>query len=397
LILFEVLIWCINILLVRSKNPLDLPAVGELNQRTQVSFKEVSMPVFASLPVRSAVCPLFIILGILLSLSTANAQGSGKTSTGTGGTHLIQGYIFFPSGRRAEGTIIVKLESLQYGELQVIPDSSGAFSFSNLAPGSYTVLVNAGDEYETYREPIFIDTDANSSRTGARLPPTTRRYTVMAHLQPRNRAGVGKAGVLNAALASVPEKARKLYERGVEEARAQNAAKAANTLKEAVTLYPNFPLALNELGVQYLKLRQVNKAVDVLKEASKLNPEAFLPRLNLGIALLESRQFGSAEEQLREALKRNNNSATAHMYLGIALLRSAKFEEAEKELLTATQANATQLGMANYYLGGIYWKKKDYPRAVEQLEKYLLLTPNAPDAERVRATIKDFRSRVTPE
>jgi hypothetical protein len=28
------------------------------------------------------------------------------------------------------------------------------------------------------------------------------------------------------------------------------------------------------------------------------------------------------------------------------------------------------------------------------LEKYLALAPNAPDAERVRATVKDLRSRM---
>ena len=340
---------------------------------------------------------LFILLGVLLLSPSVNAQGSGKSSTGTGGTHVIQGYIFFPSGRRADGTLVVKLQSLQYGELQVIPDSSGVFTFSALAPGSYTVVVNAGNDYEIFREGVFIDTDLNMSRTGARLPPTTRRYTVMAHLQPKFRPGTGKAGVVSAALAAVPDKARKLYERGLEEARAENPAKAANSLKEAITLYPNFPLALNELGVQYLKLRQVNKAVDVLRQAVKLNPNFSQSRLNLGIALLEAKQFAQAEEQLREAVKQNNNSATAHMYLGIAFLRQSKFDDAEKELIVATHANAAQLGMANYYLGGLYWRKKDYTRAVEQLEKYLALTPNAPDAERVRATIKDFRSRITPE
>jgi tetratricopeptide (TPR) repeat protein len=334
---------------------------------------------------------------MLLLTPSAHAQGSGKSSTGTGGTHVIQGYVFFPSGRRAEGTILVKLQSLQYGELQVIPDSSGTFTFSSLAPGSYTVVVNAGDEYELSREGVFIDTDLNLSRMGGRVPSTSRRYTVMVHLQLKYRPGVGKPGVVNAALAEVPEKARKLYEKGMEQSRADDAAKAADSLKQAVTLYPNFPLALNELGVQYLKLRQINKAIDVLREACKLNGEAFPARLNLGIALLESKQFAPAEEQLREAAKRNNNSATTHMYLGIALLRQSKFEDSEKELLTATQANAAQLSMANYYLGGLYWRKQDYPHAVEQLEKYLALTPNAPDAERVRATIKDFRSRITPE
>jgi tetratricopeptide (TPR) repeat protein len=326
-----------------------------------------------------------------------NAQGSGRSSTGTGGIHVIQGYIFFPSGRRAESTsIVVKLQSLQYAELQVVPDSSGAFTFSQLAPGSYTVLINAGDEYELYSDSIFIDSDLNLSRMGVRLPPNPQRHTVMAHLQLKTKAGA-KPGVVNAALAAVPDKARKLYERGLEESRSENPAKAADTLKDAVTLYPNFPLALNELGVQYLKLRQINKAIDVLKEAVRLNPDNAASRLNLGIALLEAKQFGHAEEQLREAVKHNNNSATAHMYLGIALLRQSKFDEAEKELLVATQANAAQLGMANYYLGGLYWRKKDYPRAVEQLEKYLASTPNAPDAERVRSTIKDFRSRITPE
>jgi Flp pilus assembly protein TadD len=180
----------------------------------------------------------------------------------------------------------------------------------------------------------------------------------------------------------------------MEQARANDAARAVESLKQAVTLYPNFPLALNELGVQYLKLRQVNKAVDALSESVKLNGEAFGSRLNLGIALLEARQFSEAEEHLRDAVKRNANSATAHMYLGIALVRLNKFDDAEKELVVATDANANQLAMANYYLGGIYWRKHDYPRAIEQLEKYLQLTPNAPDAERVRGTIKDLRARI---
>ena len=338
---------------------------------------------------------LFILLGMLLLSPSVNAQGSGRSSTGTGGIHVIQGYIFFPSGRKADGTIIVKLTSLQYAELQVIPDSSGAFTFSQLAPGSYTVIVNAGNDYELYSESILLESQVDLSRMGVRLPPNPQRQTVMAHLQLKMRAGA-KPGVVSAALAAVPDKARKLYERGLEEARSENPAKAANTLKEAVTLYPNFPLALNELGVQYLKLRQVTKAVEVLKEACKLSPEAAPARLNLGIALLETRQFAPAEEQLRESLKLNSSSATAHMYLGITLLRQTKFDEAEKELLVATQANAAQLGMANYYLAGLYWRKKDYNRAVEQLEKYLASTPNAPDAERVRATIADFRGRITP-
>lgn len=336
---------------------------------------------------------LLTIICILLLPVAISGQGSGRASTGTGGTHTIQGHIFFPSGRRAEGSIVVKLQPTTGGEITVIPDSNGSFVFGSLTPGNYTIVVNAGEEYELARESVYIDADVNLSRTGIRFPSSARRYTVMVHLQPKSAAAI-RAGVINAALAEVPEKARKLFEKGLEHARAGDAAKAADSLKQAVALHPKFPLALNELGVQYLKLGQREKALEALRAAVRLNPDSYGSRLNLGIALLESKQFPEAEEQLREALKRNTSFPTGHMYLGFCLVRLHRYDEAEKELLLAVQGSGNQLAMAQYYLGGIYWKKQDYPKAVEALENYLRLTPNAQDAARVRATINDLRNRT---
>jgi len=335
----------------------------------------------------SIICVLLLPVAVL-------AQGSGRASTGTGGIHIIQGYVFFPSGRRAEGTILVKLQPLNAGEITVLADTNGSFTFSSLSPGNYSIVVQAGDNYEIARDSVYIDSDGNMSRTGIRVPTPTRRYTVMIHLQPKASSGNLKPGVINAALAEVPEKPRKLYETGVEQSRAGETAKAVDSLKQAVALYPKFPLALNELGVQYLKLRQTEKAIEALRSAVKLTPDAYTPRLNLGIALLEAKHFEEAETQLREALKLNSSLPTAHMYLGVCLLRLDKIEEAEKDLLLAIDGSGNQLGMAQYYLGGIYWKKQEYPKAVEALEAYLRLTPNAQDAERVRATIKDLRNRT---
>jgi Flp pilus assembly protein TadD len=351
------------------------------------------MPRFISHRGRAEVYSLVTILIVLFLPGAILAQG-GRASTGTGGIHTIQGYIFFPSGRRAEGQIIVKLQSYTAGEITVVPDSGGNFSFTNLAPGNYTVVVNAGDDYEIAHDSVYFDSDINLSRIGgASVPQSPQRATVMIHLQLKNTVHA-KPGVVNAALAEVPEKARKLFDKGVEEARAGDAAKAAESLKGAIALYPNFPLALNELGVQYLKLGQTSRAVETLKNAVKLSPDAYGPRLNLGIALLEAKQFEEAETQLRAALKTNSSLATAHMYLGLCFVRTNKYEEAEKELLAAIEGSGNQLGLAQYYLGGIYWKRHEYPKAVAALEDYLRLTPNAHDASRVRATIKDLRSRA---
>ncbi|HJT64887.1 MAG TPA: tetratricopeptide repeat protein [Pyrinomonadaceae bacterium] len=354
------------------------------------------MPRLESRRGRAEVYSLFAFISCLLLPVAVLAQGNGRASTGTDGIHTIQGYIFYPSGRRAEGQIVVKLQNYNSGEITVIPDSSGAFTFTQLAPGNYTVVVNAGDDYEIARENVYFDSDINLSRVGgARVPQTPQRSTVMIHLQLKNSAHA-KPGVVNAALAEVPERARKLFEKGVDEARAGDAAKAADSLRDAVALYPNFPLALNELGVQYLKLGQTGKAIEALKAAVKLNPDSYGARLNLGIALLEAKQFAEAVAQLQEALKRNASLPTAHMYLGLCFLRTNRYDEAEKELLSAIQGSNNQLGLAQYYLGGIYWKKHEYPKAIAALEDYLRLTPNARDAERVRATIKELRSRSTP-
>jgi tetratricopeptide (TPR) repeat protein len=138
---------------------------------------------------------------------------------------------------------------------------------------------------------------------------------------------------------------------------------------------------------------QVSKAIAALTSASTLSPDAFLPKLNLGIALLETNRFSEAERQLREALKLNQSIPTAHMYLGIALARLHNDPESETELRNAINSGSSQVGLAHKYLGGLYWKHGNYRQAADELDTYLRLTPNAQDADRLRATIKDLRSR----
>jgi Flp pilus assembly protein TadD len=353
----------------------------------------LSLPVGHPNHRRITAAPWLAIGLILLTTAAALAQGSGRETTGTGGKHVITGKIFFPSGRRAEGSIQVKLQSYSQGEVSTMADSNASFTFSSLAPGNYTVVVIAGGDYEIAREGVTVDSDLNLSRSGISLNPATRRYTVMITLQPKREVqNRTKASVINAALAEVPEAARALYQQAVESAKTGDSTKAIDSLKAAISLYPKFPLALNELGVQYLRLGQAARAVEPLRSASKLSPDVFSPHLNLGIALLETRQLSEAEMELRAAIK-INATPTAHMYLGLTLISSRRFEEAQQELETAIANGGEKLAQAHKYLGGLYWQKRDYRRAADEFEAYLRLTPDAPDAERVRGTIKDLRAK----
>ena len=84
------------------------------------------------------------------------------------------------------------------------------------------------------------------------------------------------------------------------------------------------------------------------------------------------------------------------MYLGLTLIGSKRYPEAQRELETAVSNGGENLGQAHRYLGGLYWRladesrqKQDYVRAINEFETYLRLTPNAPDAQRIRETIKN--------
>jgi len=339
---------------------------------------------------------LFASLGVIGWRMNVVAQGSGRETTGTGGSNTITGKIFFPSGRRADGTIQVKLTSYNTADITVLADSSGSFTFTSIAPGNYTVEVNAGKEYEIAREGVTVDQQLQPPRvrgdeTGMPSISTSRRYTVMVTLQPK-AADRGKASVVNAALAEVPDDARVLYEKALTLSQNGETTKAIENLKLAISIYPKFPLALNQLGVEYLKSGDARRAVEPLRSAATLSPDAASPKLNLGIALLETQQFHDAESELRNSLK-ISATPTAHMYLGLTLAKLHDGAAAETELKEAIESSANQLTIAHYYLGGLYWKLLQYHRAADELETYLRLTPNAPDAERIRGTIKDLRTK----
>ena len=331
----------------------------------------------------------FLILLLLLPLAPS-VQAQGVDFTGTNGKHSIKGHLYFPSGRAVDARLKVRLEGTNTGSLSVMTDMNGSFSFIGLAPGSYTVVIES-DDYETARERVFIDTEAKTRRANSLSTP--RVYTVMVYLQPKRVVSNEKTGVINASLAHIPGQARDLYMKALEAAQAGDNQKALELLKSAVSFYPEFALALNEMGAQYLRLGQLDKAAEVLRSALKLAPDNFAVLLNYGVALLNKKEFAEAETQLRLALKQKDYSPVARMYLGITLINLRKYDDAETQLLRAITNGGDGLGPVHYYLGGIYWRKKQYKRAADELEKYLQLSPKALDAEKVRATIKDLRSK----
>jgi Tfp pilus assembly protein PilF len=338
---------------------------------------------------------LFALLLLALACGPAAGQVGGLDDSGTGGIHTIQGRLVGPSGRRSDLRLKVRLESSGSGDSYVFSDVNGTFRFTGLSPGSYTVVVEGGDEFETARESVLVEASTISTPRGVVGTPFARPVTLQVYLRPKPGGGeqTTQPGVLNAGLANVPKPAVALYHKGVEAERKNENERAAELLRQAVDAHPDFPAALSELGVTYLKLKHPDKAAEALASSLKLAPEDPGALLAYGRALLELRRPAEAEEQFRKVLKKNAASPSAHLYLGMILLGRREFDAAERELQAAAGTGSGEAAMAHYYLGGLYWGRKEYKRAADELETYLKLSPDAPDAERLRATIKRLRSQ----
>lgn len=343
------------------------------------------------------VSSIAVVSAILLMCAAApyTLSQTRINSSGTGGINIIKGQIFTPGGKRSDGYVTVKLQSMTFGELSLMTDQSGGFEFRALAPGSYTVVVEAGDSFEIFREAVTVDADVRPEGPNrVFLPPSPKIYTVPVYLQVKSNPDE-MTGVINAKLAQVPKAALKHYEEAVDLAQASKLSEAESEFKAALAIYPALGPAYIGLGKIYLRTGKIDDALDVLGSALKYEPNDFDANLDYGIALFGKRDFVAAETQLNKAAQMNGTAVTPHYYLGLLHIQTKALEKAQVELEAAKSLKGDKnFPLLHRYLGGVYLARDMKKEAVAELETFLRLQPNDKDADRFRKTIADLKSQL---
>ncbi|HYW69926.1 MAG TPA: carboxypeptidase regulatory-like domain-containing protein [Pyrinomonadaceae bacterium] len=334
-------------------------------------------------------CSAVIILA-LAAAAMAQALGSNRGPVGGEGSNTIQGRIYFPSNEQKGKTVKVHLEStLAISDNSASTDQDGVFRFNNLPAGTYTVVVEGGKEYETARETVTIE------------PIGTGKVSqVNIILRPKIDAS-------NAAFAGVPKAALDSYQKGTAAVQKGDSKAAVQFLSAAVAAAPDFALALNDLGTQYEKQFQWTKAAETFGALVKLKPTDASAQTSLGIALYNEgsdlitqqkwddaeKKMNACETALREAIRLKSPGPTPHYYLGLMLLKYKAYDEAQKELELAITNGGDSQAVIHRALAGTYVNTHKNKEAADELEKYLKLEPKAADAEKIKASIKDLRSK----
>jgi len=303
----------------------------------------------------------------------------GPSDTGLGGVNTISGTVLL-GGARIERHVSVRLQTMTRGDRVVVTDDYGNFAFRGLGSGDYTIVIDKEKEFKPFTQVVSVIQPRG-------MPPQTYTLSIRLELKPRTET----TGVLNAELANVPKPALVHYFAAIEKSKLDDHTAAIEELKLAIKEYPSFMQAFNELGRQYLILNQLEDADGAFQAALKITPDALVPLVNRGIANVMMKRYGEAVPILRKALVKNDQSAVGHYFLGQALANLGLFNDAEKDLQAALKLGGEEMKEAHRLLAIIYVSRGAKKQAADELDAYLKLAPDTPDADKLRDKIKELR------
>ena len=327
-------------------------------------------------------------------------------------------------------------------------DSNGRIAMNRIDV-PYTILVETdGETYDTTRVSfnpvhagnyIVVNLRPLIDKSAPSAPGLVRADTVDAHVSPKARQAYEEASrllqarkyeqaaeLLKQAIALHPGYVQAHNDLGAVYMKLNQLDKAEQMLRQAIRLNSKWYLPQLNLGMVLNRQKKYKDAaalltslqttypdqakihsplIEALIEAHEwLQAEAEIQRalsikeadtvdlkIKLGIVSMRQGKFSSAVSAFREAIAAEPDNALAQFNLGAALLESGDLDEAETALRRAYQLEGAKMPGVQLQLGQLYFRKKDYPKAIEAFEAYLRDLPNAPNAAQVQEAVTRLR------
>ena len=258
---------------------------------------------------------------------------------------------------------------------------SGEFEFFGIPNGDYVLEIVAPD-YEPYREPVTIE---NSARRGLAIF-LRRPISVMT---------TNSRAVISAHELSVPRKAHDEYEKGLNLIFSKSDYKGAIVqFQRAIKDFPNFYEAYAQIGSAYTFLGEISPAEEAMRKSIELSSNRYSDALFMLAGLLNNtKRFQEAEGLSRQAVAVDGSSWRGHFEMARALSGLKRAEEAEKSATKARDLKPDDPGVY-LILANIHIQLRDYPSLLKDLNTYLKLSPNGPEAEQARKTRDELQTAM---
>jgi Tfp pilus assembly protein PilF len=252
-------------------------------------------------------------------------------------------------------------------------DSAGRFAFSNVAAGSYSIVVktDSGEVIGIQNVPSIM-----------RSVPVRIQIAEAALAKPVS--GTVSVGALQH---HAPKKAVQQMSAAIQATEKGDAASAEKYLLVAIAIDPDFSDAHTNLGALYSRQKKLEPAYAEFETALKLGPQGAMQYCNLAVIALAMNRPEEAEKEVRQALLVDSRNPQSNFLLGKMMSNQPeRYDEAVKHLKLA----APEIANANVLLATLYAKTGRKQEAIAALENYKLLNPTA-DRENVQKMISSLR------
>ncbi len=287
----------------------------------------------------------------------------------------ISGYLRDDTSKQSMGGILVTLQQATGTSISTAYTGEGGdFEFNNLPNGDYVVVIGPKD-YAEVREPVTID---HTSRTGMTI--FLKRQAKVANL-PMQLS-------ISAHQLSVPHRAHDEFEKGMALIYLKSDYRGAITqFQLAIKDFPTYYEAYAEEGGAYYQLEEMGPAEEALQKSIDLSSGQYADAMfTLASIFNETGRPEDAETTARKGISVDSSSWRGPFELARALTSLKKTDEAEK---TAQQSRDLMPDNPPVYLllANIHIQKRDFPALKQDLDEFLRLAPNSPEADQARKTL----------
>ncbi len=260
-------------------------------------------------------------------------------------------------------------------------NNSGAFQFGGLPIAGYDVSAVRGLA-ETHEHLAAGDVGMN-----LRL-----RLNTASASQADGKATVSVAEY------KVPQKARDAYHKAEVALSRNRADEVSKELAKALEIYPDYAPALTLRGVMSLDAAHPEVAVNDFDHAIKSDPGYSLAYTAMSAALNQLQKFDDAIRSADRAIRLSPNSWQSYFEMAKAYVGKADYQSALQQLSKAQSFLPKEFAPLHLVRAHVMLALKNYPEAMAELQQFLTLAPQDPNAGTAReamAKLKAYMASAT--
>jgi tetratricopeptide (TPR) repeat protein len=202
---------------------------------------------------------------------------------------------------------------------------------------------------------------------------------------------------ISATSLAAPDKAKKDFKKGQEQAKKGKWAAAGEYFRKAVQTYPRYALAWLELGRAQMRQNDFTGAQQSFQQAATQDSNLVPAYMELARVAIEEKQTKTLADATDRILQLSPDSPAVFWFLNAAAhFNMGDVSRAESSVTRGLRLDANhKVPQLEYLYGMVLAKQQNYEAAISHIKIYLQLAPKAADAQQAQQKLAAIEKQIS--